>query len=293
MRAVLLLPLLLTLACTRAPAPKSARLWLAGDVFLGAGGHAQLADLPGITGPGAGIVNLEGPIAPTATEGGEVRLVHGEAALTDLAAAGVRVAGIANNHAHDAGTEGIARTFTQLQSHGIQPAGVARLQVDGLRVVVTAHDLQAGVPPDLLTQLQAAKRQGDVLVATFHVTGPASYLPRPELREAVAISLHAGALVVAAHGTHALGPVERRGAAIIAWGLGNLAFACECTEESEAMLLRVTLDATRVLRAEVVPIDAGLHGQPTRKARDPLGILDLLDGLGGTKLLRHDGLGTF
>lgn len=277
-------------ACARQP-PRVTHVWLAGDVFLGAGGHGHLRGLAELTGTGAGIVNLEGPVAPTATQAGEVALVHGEAALDELAAAGVRVAGIANNHAQDAGAQGIATTLRRLPAHGILPAGVARLDVDGVRVVVTAHDLLHGVPGHLREELQAARSQGDVLIATFHVTGPASYVPQPVLRRAVDVALQAGAQVIAAHGTHALGPVERRGTTVIAWGLGNLLFACECTDESEAMILRLTLTTAGVVQAEVVPIQAGLHGQPVRKSPDARGILDLIDGLGGTRLRRQDGVG--
>jgi poly-gamma-glutamate capsule biosynthesis protein CapA/YwtB (metallophosphatase superfamily) len=127
---------------------------------------------------------------------------------------------------------------------------------------------------------------GDVLVATFHVTGPPSYLPRPELRAAVDTAITAGALVVAAHGTHALGPVERRGKAVIAWGLGNLLFACDCTDEVDGAVLRVSIDGDAA-RARILPIDAGLRGAPARPGHNPELILDLLDALGSSPLRRE------
>jgi poly-gamma-glutamate capsule biosynthesis protein CapA/YwtB (metallophosphatase superfamily) len=222
--------------------------------------------------------------------------VNAPAAVASLRASGVRVAGIANNHAGDRGASGLAETAEALRRTGIRPAGgpagAAVIEVNGQRVVVTAHDLAAGVPAELSANLAAARATGDVLVATFHATGPPSYLPRPELRAAVDVAIAAGARVVATHGTHALGPVERRGGAVIAWGLGNLLFACDCTDEVDGAILRVTIDAD-VLRARIVPIDAGLRGAPARAGHDPALVFDLLEALGSSPLQREGAAASF
>ena len=97
----------------------------------------------------------------------------------------------------------------------------------------------------------------------------------------------AGALVIAAHGTHAIGPVERRKNTVIAWGLGNVAFACDCTSEQEAILLRVQLERGRVLSAEVVPIQAGVNNGRALPSKDANGVFDLLEAIGSSKLERH------
>jgi poly-gamma-glutamate capsule biosynthesis protein CapA/YwtB (metallophosphatase superfamily) len=158
---------------------------------------------------------------------------------------------------------------------------------------VTAHDLTPGVPRNLQAELVAARKQAEVLIVTFHVTGPPSYLPRPELRKAVEIAYQAGALVIAAHGTHALGPVERREHAVIAWGLGNVAFACDCTREEDAMILRVRVEAGKVAKAEVVPIRAGLNKKAASPAKDPQAIFDLLEAVGSSKLVRKGDVAEF
>lgn len=253
-----------------------------------------------------GIVNLEGPVGAEPGAGGHpLRLLQSAAALGELRAAGVVVAGIANNHAGDAGAGGGAATVQALTAAGVQAAGgdagPATIALGALRVVVTAHDLEHGVPAALGAELAVARRRGDVLIATFHVTGPASYLPRPELIDAVAIALDAGAAVVTAHGTHELARVERRGRAVIAWGLGNLAFACACTDESSGALLAVTLGPAGAgeaeigaeIGAEIVPIDAGLGGGVTRASSDPGLAFELLEALGSTPLTRHGGRAAF
>ncbi len=263
-------------------------------MFLGTGGRGALASIAEIVSGAPGIVNLEGPVGdPAGVGGAPFRLLHAASALAELRAAGVVVAGIANNHARDAGGGGAAATVQALAVVGVQAAGgaagPATIALGPLRVVVTAHDLEAGVPATLAAELAAARRRGDALIATFHVTGPASYLPRPELADAVAIALDAGAAVVAAHGTHELARVERRGRAVIAWGLGNLAFACACTDEQSGALLEVELGPGGVGEAAIVPIDAGLVDGATRAASDPALTFELLEALGSTRLTRRGG----
>jgi poly-gamma-glutamate capsule biosynthesis protein CapA/YwtB (metallophosphatase superfamily) len=199
-------------------------LWIGGDVHLGTGGAERLHPIDLAMSPAVGIVNLEGPIGTTeqAAASDAHKLVNGPQTGTALYSSGVVAAGIANNHAKDLGDG--ESTRATLQAAGVRPVGVTVLAVANLKVVVTAHDLSGEPPSDLAEQLAAARTRGDVLVATFHVDGPALLLPRPELVRAVELALDAGATVIAAHGTHAIGNVERRGDAVIAWGLGNLTF---------------------------------------------------------------------
>jgi len=282
----------------RQPDENTADLWLGGDVNLGDGGRGQLNGISGIVQGAAGIVNLEGPVAEQRqlkTRG--LRLWNSPSALKEISARNVRVAGVANNHSADAGPLGAKHTANGLLEHGILPAGgtagAALLKLNGLLIAVTAHDLTRGVPPGLAGDLAAARRQADVLVATFHVTGPPSYLPRPELKRAVEIAYQAGAQVIAAHGTHALGPVERREHAVIAWGLGNVAFACDCTNEQDALILRVRVGAAGETRAEVIPIQAGINGGPAQPGSDAAGIFDLLEAIGSSKLRRRGNVAEF
>jgi capsule synthesis protein PGA_cap len=273
-------------------------LWLAGDVNLGDGGRGQLLGIKGIVQGAAGIVNLEGPVARRSQlRFGLLRLWNSPDALREVADLNVKVAGIANNHSGDAGSAGLQRSADVLRAHGLLPAGgpagAAVLRMSGLTIAVTAHDLTHGVPKDLAADLAAARKQAEVLIATFHVTGPPSYLPRPELKRAVEIAYQAGASVIAAHGTHALGPVERREHAVIAWGLGNVAFACDCTHEEDAMILRVRLGDGKLVRVEVVPIRSGLDKKPAGAARDANAMFDLLEAIGSSKLVRKGDVAEF
>jgi hypothetical protein len=277
---------------------EAAELWLGGDVNLGDGGHGQLQGIAGIVQGRAGIVNLEGPVAESLpTSATKLRLWNSPKSLAELSALNVKVTGIANNHSGDAGQPGGKHTATILRENGILPvggaSGAATLIVHGLTIIVTAHDLTKGVPAGLEAELKSARQRGDILIAMFHVTGPASYLPRPELRHAVEIAYKSGASVIAAHGTHAIGPVERREHAVIAWGLGNIAFACDCTQEQEAILLRVDLGPDGKIEADVAPIQAGLNKKPAGLSKDAAGIFDLLEAMGSSRLQRKEQSASF
>lgn len=268
--------------------------WIGGDVHLGPRHRALLA--PGLAELGRlpGIVNLEGPIASGASYamGEHIVLRNRQEAARLLAASGVKVAGLANNHAGDLGPHGLERTRQELGRRGIaasEPDGAAELSVAGRRVAVLAFDLGHEPPPkEPQLGLSIARRaaQGDLTVALLHVDGPPSYLPGAPLAHAVDLALAAGARVVAVAGTHTLARVERRGDAVIAWGLGNLAFACPCSREEEGLILRVGVRADRKLDAEVIPIRAGLDGRAAEPAPDAVGMIDLLDGLGSSPLRR-------
>jgi hypothetical protein len=294
---VLMTGVLVVLAggCKRDP-PGPVELWVGGDIHLGDRAAGGLDPLSSALSGASGIINLEGPIGDAPTPGEGVRLVNAPSSVAALYSAGVRVAGIANNHAADRGPQGPSETAAALRAGGVLPAGgpagPAVLTIHGTRVVITAHDLGGGVPAGLSGELMDARALGDVLLSTFHVTGPPSYLPRPELRAAVEIALAAGARVIAAHGTHALGPVERRGGAVIAWGLGNLLFACDCTDDVDGLILRVSIDRDEV-RARIIPIDAGLRGGAARDGHNPGLILDLLDALGSSPLRREAAAAAF
>lgn len=291
-----------------APAPAPAALWFGGDVHLGASGSGRFEGMGDSLAGAVGVVNLEGPVGVAEgfarTERGRVVLANPADSLARLRALGVGAVTIANNHAADAGADGLTRTRAAAEAAGMALAGgvdaAAGPATPGVPVpgvpgsALWAYDLRdPSVPVRLSADLDAAPGLADtpIRIVSLHVTGPASYLPHPDLTAAVDAALAHGARIVVAHGTHVVGPVERRGAAVIAWGLGNLFFACPCTTDDEALLLRV--DLTPELAATVLPIRAGLDGRPAQSSADARGVFTLLDGLGGTRLTRRGETASF
>ena len=248
-------------------------LWIAGDLHWGDGGAEVLAPLRSLVPAGSlGVLNLEGPIgarpsdkAPAAA--GEAPVLSNSEAVPELLRGlGVGVVGVANNHADDLREAGRRRTIEALRGVGIDPvggdAGSVIVERGGLRLGFSAHYLRPGAPVSVAEELRRLRAEVDHLIATFHVDAPPSYLPSAELRDGAEQAVEAGASVVAAHGSHALARLERRGEAVIAWGLGNLAFACRCTDEVDAGILRIRLRPGELALVEWIPIAAGLDGQP-------------------------------
>lgn len=279
--------LLLLLGCP----PTSTELWLAGDLHLGENPRTSLfSALAPLTEGAIGIVNLEGAVAERphspAPDALHPRLLNPASSLHLLAPAGIRLVSTANNHANDGGSP--AQTVAALHAQGVQAAGV--LGVGRYKnITLAAWDLEAALPSDLECQLRSLRAQTEVLVVAFHTGGMPSYLPGPRLSAAVQSALAADAQVVVAHGSHLVGPVERRGNSVVAWGLGNLAMACDCTAEKDAILLKVQLTGPRLIEAEVLPIEAGLSGATPRPSPAPNAIFDLLEAIGSPMLERHLG----
>lgn len=256
--------------------PPPVELWLAGDVYLARSrpvvDEALAAELRGF-----GVVNLEGPVG-AALPGDGLRLVHDPASLRALAEVGIVAASVANNHAADAGS--LDATVAALGDVGIAAFGGDRVATRA-GASFAAFDLEDGVPQDLAARLSGAVHP---LVVSFHVTGVASPEPSAILREAVDVAVAARAEVIVAHGTHVFAPVERRDGSVIAWGLGNLAFDCRCTNHTDGLALVVSLGPTTTAR--VVPLHAGLEGAPARLAVDAEAYLDTLGALSPTPLTR-------
>ncbi len=285
--------LLLTFACAT---PQPPDLWLGGDLFYGDRAPAALLEpLAPLVEGARGYVNLEGPADRSPDGGaaswtdadGRVHLhntVHGITPRLGLLAVGV-----ANNHRLDAADPDAADRA--LIADGIAALGASVVQLGALRLAMMQVDLAPDLPSTFAAEAAKLRAQADALVVAFHVRGVASYLPSPALRTAVSAAEQAGAGVVVAHGTHAIGPVERRGGMVIAWGLGNVAMACDCTRETDAILLRVRFTPEgKVEHARVLPIRAGLQGAPAQPSTDPRGILDLLTAIGSTPV-ESDGSG--
>jgi Bacterial capsule synthesis protein PGA_cap len=261
-------------------------LWFGGDLHLGDAGASVLEPLRATVAGAVGVVNLEGPVGEARGAGPRLVLTQPPTALAGLRTFGVQVVGVENNHRLDLGDEAAAQSDNSLRAAGFLPVGGGTLELSGRTVRFVAVDLSAGLPADLPHTLAGA---GDLVVG-FH-TLPESYLPDLTLRSAVDLALDAGARVVVAHGSHRVGALERRGDAVIAWGLGNLAMSCPCTDEREALIVRVQLGDT--VEATAVPIEAGLNGGPASLAPDPSGVLDLIEGLGGTPLRRSQDRAAF
>ena len=264
-------------AAKNAPADGAAVLWFGGDVHFGQHGH-KLFDRLTLDGPL--VVNLEGPISQEAAPSMAERLTNPSNTGQLLRAENVMAAGVDNNHSRDEGEPGVARTQTELTKAGILSLGEVTLNIRGTHVTLLQIDLSSGIGDAMTARLKAAVAKEGPLVVLFHVASPALYLPEPTKRAAVEAAVAQGANAVLVHGSHSIGRVERRGSTVIAWGLGNVVFDCDCTKEDEGLLVRLQFSRDGIERATVLPIHAGLHGEAAIASRDAEADLSLLESLG-------------
>lgn len=276
-------------ACSPTPS-----LWMGGDLHFGEASTSPLSALSPLIEEQPGFVNLEGPFA-TQTEGTGLRLHSHPNTVEFLKNSHIIAVGTANNHRLDAGR--FDSTPGTLNLAGIAQAEmdkVAFLKLGNKNISVVAWDLQLGLE-GLATVMAHAKVSPDIyadaVIASFHVTGPPSYLPDELQKKAADLAILGGADVVVFHGSHVIGPIEHRKKVWIAWGLGNLAFACDCTDQKDALLLSLGFPNDRVT-LRILPIQAGINGQAAQPAPHPDEIFDLLEAIGSPKLSRHGNYAT-
>jgi poly-gamma-glutamate synthesis protein (capsule biosynthesis protein) len=278
----------------------------AGDLHLGTSTlEAHVAPLSQLLEGEVRFVNLEGPITKSGRESGVAasgRLTgplrfNAPPVAAKWLAGRVDVVSLANNHAMDQGKRGLAETVSLLRARGIQAATAstdAVLERQGRKVRLIARELPALWSPEeessLESRVREAREVGPVLVS-LHWGQTGALLPTEDQRRLATKLIDAGATAVLGHGPHTPQGIERHGHGVIAYSLGNLAFACGCTDEQDAYVLRFRIDeAGAAVDVEAVPIQAGLREAP-RRADDP-GVAQLLQSLSedlGSEVRLEDG----
>lgn len=195
------------------------------------------------------MVNLETPVSgnPQARTG-PLLFDAPPAMLHALAAAGVDVVSIANNHAYDQQRAGVARTWAQLAEAGLRGVGSGTseaaawepliVEKHGMRIgflsftrwlngarnpmepdtsphvafvpyVTGKKPAKSGLSPEAAVELvRAASRRCDALIVAIHWGAEYHHTPHPEDRKLARAVLEAGALAIVGHHPHVLQPVE-------------------------------------------------------------------------------------
>jgi hypothetical protein len=240
---------------------------LVGDVMLGSSfpdetggllppddGKALLVEVtPLLSGADVAFANLEGPLADSGRSEKCARSKPGRCYAFRvptrygrlLAAAGVDVVSLANNHVGDFGDAGRASTRATLDALKIRYAGapgeVARLEVRGTRIALVAFSTSSGTNDlrdlDEAARIVTAARQGaDLVVVSMHggaegadrqhvPPGHEDFLgeDRGDLRAFARKVVEAGADLVVGHGPHVVRGMEVVKGRLVAYSLGNFA----------------------------------------------------------------------
>jgi hypothetical protein len=217
------------------------------------GRHLLAEVTPILRGADVAFANLEGPLVDAGTSEKCARSRPGRCYAfrvptrygKHLAAAGVDVVSLANNHVGDFGDAGRASTRATLEPLGIRYAGapgeVARLEVRGTRIALVAFST-SGATNDLRDLAEAGRivadagRDADVVVVSFHggaegaerqhvPHGREAFLgeDRGDLRAFARAVVEAGADLVVGHGPHVVRGMEVVRDRLVAYSLGNFA----------------------------------------------------------------------
>lgn len=272
---------------------KGSDRWFGGDLHLG---HSLPGPSPFLRSlPGRGCANLEGPLAKglgwqSSSKDAAVLLRNHPRSGDWIVSAGIAALCLENNHALDFGRKTRERTASRLLEKKLRVLRHAHRSRPKKKEVW--HEVAAFVGPRSergtgaqdLDAVSRARREGHRVVLSLHVDEPPSYLPSPKTRKCVESFLEAGASVVVLHGSHVIGPVERREGAIVAWGLGNLSFACPCSQQEEGMILSVQGGRGGGLRARICGIVPGNRRRCVRPLAQPQPFFNLLRALGSSSL---------
>ncbi len=210
------------------------------------------------------IVNLEGPL----TTGDDKRAdrtfnFKGDPEnVSILTSASVEVAGVANNHALDFGTDGLRETAQVLTDAGVGVCGystVYRTVENGIRVTCMAVTEWDYTLEDLARMLEAERADCDLLVVMIHWGEERVYTATDSQVAYGRALVDAGADLVLGSHSHVVGGIELYNGKYIVYGLGNFCFGGNSNpSDKDAMIFQQTF----VLHLDVGVVDAGVSVIP-------------------------------
>ena len=326
-------------AVTAIPVPAALKIIAVGDIMLDGTARPVLSE-NGYDHPfvqmrkyfdGAHVVfgNLEGPLTTRGKPEQEKTYVFrsppdkvGQA----LKNAGFNVVSLANNHTLDYGAEGLAETLQALDTVGIAYAGAGMnlqdarrpviLQAAGKRVALLAYSLTLpenfyagrntpgtafGHEAFVRADVEAARRQADVVVVSFHWGQEGKTTLREYQTRLGRLAIDAGAVAVIGHHPHILQGIERYKDGVILYSLGNFTFGSYSNQAKVSAVAELTFEGVRLATLRLYPINVNnfevvfqpqpLTGSAAASVVETLRTLsaelktDIIDD-GGTALLR-------
>ena len=210
-----------------------------------------------------------------------------------IAAGGIDLVSLANNHALDYGPEALLQGIDLLSAAGVATIGGGAddaaahaphiAEIGGLRVAflgyvhvpveaVTNFDTQTWTatadapglawadPARVRADVAAIRPEVDLVVVILHSGYEYIEEPGEEQIAAARAAVDAGADLVIGHHAHILQGIHRYNDGVIAYGLGNFHF--DIDGPPETAILNVWLDQNGVRQLELIPAIIQEHGQP-------------------------------
>lgn len=204
-----------------------------------------------------------------------------------LAAAGIGVVSLANNHALDFGAVALEETLFVLERAGISAIGAGRTPenarrasmraINDVRIALLAYagaywrgspdmpdsDLVAwGDPESVADGVREARSHADVVVVVLHAGKEYSRTPTSAQVAAAHAAVDAGADLVVGHHPHVTQTVDRYESALVVYSLGNALFDIQLQSAMQGDLLRVLVSREGLVQAELWPFWIGNELQP-------------------------------
>ncbi len=195
------------------------------------------------------------------------------------AAAGFDVVNLANNHSGDYGKGALLDTLRYLRRYDMTPVGAGADEAAAYRPVVVERlglkvafvgfsvilpfEFRAigaspgsawGFPERVRAGILRARREADLVIATFHWGVEKATTEEPRQRDLAQVALAAGATAVLGAHPHVLQPVRRPGGGrLIAYSLGNFVFGASSPRTSATGILELELGRAGVLDDRFLP----------------------------------------
>jgi hypothetical protein len=209
--------------------------------------------------------------------------------LDEMAAAGVDVANLGNNHSGDYGKEALVDSVRQVEANGMAAVGAgadaerahraALFDIDGWTVAVVGF---GGVYPTLdwfatedrpgmadgdtvatmVAAVEAADALADIVLVTIHWGVELDTAPRPDDRRRAAALVAAGADAIFGHHAHRLQPLEMVDGVPVFWGLGNFVWPINSPEGATTGIAQVVFRPDGGVTACLLPVIIERPGHP-------------------------------
>ncbi|MGH8945853.1 MAG: CapA family protein [Acidimicrobiia bacterium] len=210
-------------------------------------------------------------------------------ALPSLAANGVEVANLGNNHSGDYGKEALVDGRAQLLAAGVAPIGAGQdldqagkpavFEIKGWKVAVVgfggvspgdhwyAAEDRAGMRSgdhidQMVEAVAAAAEMADIVVVSIHWGVELDTTPRAEDVERARAMIDAGADVIFGHHSHRLQPFEMVDGAAVFWSLGNFVWPSFSVAGSTTAVARAVVHPDGAIDACLIPAYIESHGHP-------------------------------
>ena len=213
-------------------------------------------------------------------------------AAQTMAAAGIDVGNLGNNHSLDYGLDALFETMASLRAAGVASVGAganeaeayapatfdvasARVAVIGASRVFPHPSWAAAEHPGLASAyaesrlveaVRSAKTTHDVVIVMVHWGEESVPCPNDDQQRLGAALIDAGAAVVLGSHPHVLQPVVQRSGGIIAYSLGNFVWRPRSGPTGETGVLEVSFEGARVIDYRFYPHVLDQRGAPVPAA---------------------------